>query len=75
MYISSDRTRDSQSVMLSADGSFEFGGLAASKYSLWTGVKGYGLPKGTPDLTALIDHDVDGFEVALQPTAPASTHH
>jgi hypothetical protein len=74
MYISSDRTRDSQSVMLSDDGSFEFGGLAPSKYSLWTGVKGYGLPKGAPDLTASIDHDVYGFDVVLQPTAPASAH-
>lgn len=71
IYISSDRARDSQSVLLAADGSFEFSGLAAGKYTLWTGVKGYDVPKGAADLTASIDHDVDGFFIVLQPAGPA----
>jgi hypothetical protein len=73
MYIGSDH--DSQSVLLPADGSFEFTGLAAGKYTLWSAVKGYQVPKGTPDLTASIDHDVDHFDVVLQPAGAAPTQH
>jgi hypothetical protein len=73
MYIGSDQ--DSQSVLLPADGSFEFTGLAAGKYSLWSNVKGYQAPKGTPDLTASIDHDVDHFDVVLQSAGAAPTQH
>jgi len=71
--ISSDRTSDTQSVILPADGSFEFSGLAAGNYSVWSSVKGYERPKDRADLKASVSHDVDSFDVVLDPVSAAST--
>ena len=57
MYISSDVTRDTQSLLLPADGSFEFKGLAGGSYSLWAAVKGYARPKDGQD-KAILDRDI-----------------
>jgi len=67
MLIISDRARDVQIVLLAADGSFEFVGLAAGKYSLAPSVKGYKRPKDGVEVEALIDHDVDSFLIGLDP--------
>lgn len=40
MTIGSDRTFDSQTAMLAADGRFEFGGLRSDSYSVFASVKG-----------------------------------
>ncbi len=49
--ISSQRAWDDQTVMLSPDGRFEFGGLAADDYSVFASVKGYSLPKKSITVT------------------------
>ena len=65
--ISSERTRDNQTTSLSADGHFEFAGLASGKYSLFASVKGYHLPNGKPQIEASIDGDVDNLAIVLDP--------
>ena len=71
--IQSERTRDDQAILLSADGQFEFVGLAAGKYSFIPSVKGYKSAKDKPEINASIDRDVDDFVITLDPVAAAST--
>ncbi len=73
IFIVSDRTRDTQTAPLAADGSFEFLSLARGKYSLFPSVKGYERPKDTLQIEAPIDHDLDSFIVILDPAGGNST--
>jgi|SRR5450631_1986232 hypothetical protein len=73
IFITSDRARDVQTVLLAADGSFEFVGLAAGKYFLGPSVKGYKRQKDGAEIEALIDHDVDSFVIGLDPVGGTST--
>ena len=87
--ISSEKSpKDSQTVMLSTDGRFEFGGLAAGSYNIFASVRGYSPPPMAPvsfkdkDGRVLtytpppppvsIEHDVDNFVIKLDPDGSAS---
>jgi hypothetical protein len=74
VYIGSDVTRDTQSLLLPADGSFEFKGLAEGSYSLWAAVKGYARPTDGPD-KAIVDRDIDHFDVSLQAVKAEMNQH
>jgi hypothetical protein len=86
--ISSEKSpRDSQTVMLSPDGRFEFVGLAAGSYNILASVRGYSPPPMAPvsfkdkDGRVLtytpppppvsIEHDVDNFVIKLDPDGSA----
>jgi len=66
IYISSDVTRDTQSLVLPPDGHFEFSGLAGGSYSVWEAVKGYTQSNHDHD-KAVVDRNVERFDVSLQP--------
>ncbi len=61
-----DRASDSQSVVLDAEGRFEFKGLASGVYDLGPSVKNY---KFGDDFTleALVNRDIDNLMITLQP--------
>jgi hypothetical protein len=73
--ISRDQARDSQTVLVGADGSFTFMGLPAERYHLSVNVPGYRVsPKnGSFDLrnygglVGLVTQDVVGLRVLLEP--------
>ena len=65
VFIESDVTRDTQSLLLPPDGSFEFRGLAEGSYSIWAAVKGYDRSKDSQDKT-IVDRNIDHFDVSLQ---------
>jgi uncharacterized GH25 family protein len=71
--VQSEPTRDDQTILLSADGKFEFVGLAAGKYLFFPSVQGYRSPKDKPKIDASIDRDVDDLVITLDPVAAAST--
>jgi hypothetical protein len=64
VYLGSDVTRDTQSMLLPADGSFEFKGLAQGSYSVWAAVAGYVRTKESPE-QAIVDRDIDHFDLTL----------
>jgi len=64
-----DRVLDSQTLILSPDGLFEFKGLARGVYSLSPSVKGYEVPD-TQSRELLIEGDVSNLTVLLQPATP-----
>lgn len=66
--LSSGATRDIQTSSLAPDGSFEFRGLTAGKYSLTPSVKGY----EQPPITTAVEHDVDGLTINLHPVGGSS---
>ena len=71
--ISSEKAFDTQTATLPSNGAFEFIGLAADSYSIFTSVKGYS-PEGDrfahmPPIS--IEHDVDNFTVTLLPDGGA----
>jgi hypothetical protein len=67
--LSADRAWDTQMSVLAPDGSFEFKGLAKGVYSLGAGLKNYRLPdEATGEV--LVNRNVDGVTIALQPTPP-----
>jgi hypothetical protein len=71
--ISSERTRDNQTALLSANGHFDFAGLGKGEYSLRASVEGYDLPMGTPEIEASIDGDVDNLAIVLDPVGTTKT--
>jgi hypothetical protein len=72
IFIASDFTRDAKTVPLARDGTFEFLGLAAGKYSLGPAVRGYSFPKDKAEVEASVDRDMDNVLIVLDPlgTAP-----
>jgi hypothetical protein len=60
---------DDQMAVLAPDGSFEFKGLAKGVYSLGVGIKNYWMPEGSTG-EVLVNRDVEGVSVLLEPTAP-----
>lgn len=66
--ISSTRTRDNQTALLTPGGHFEFEGLATGEYSLFASVKGY----PAPAVEVSVDGDVDNLPVVLDPITPAN---
>lgn len=73
VFISADTTRDSQTILLRPDGSFEFAGLASGKYVVAASVKGYRPPQwdyrsgqDRPG-TVQVDRDIADFVLVLDP--------
>lgn len=64
--ISSERAFDSQTAVLAADGSFEFGGLAKGPYTVFASVRGYGPASGRSTVMTL-DGDVTDYVLTLDP--------
>jgi hypothetical protein len=75
IFIASARDRDTQTTSLAADGVFEFLGLVAGTYTLGPSVEGYEAPKGKSEIEAIIDHDLDGFTINLEPVRGDSIYH
>jgi hypothetical protein len=63
-----DRVPDSQTLILSPDGFFEFKGLAPGVYGLGPSVKGYE-PMDTQSMEFLIQGDVSSLNLLLRPAA------
>lgn len=68
MNLSADRARDTQSVVIAEDGSFEFKGLSKGVYEFAAPVKGYRLPDGQTG-EVLVDRDKE-LTIRLLPAAP-----
>jgi hypothetical protein len=66
-----DYGSDSQTLVLNADGRFEFKGLAKGVYGLATSVKGYRLPDGNSS-EVLVDRDPTEITITMQPASPAA---
>jgi hypothetical protein len=73
IYAECETTRDVQSLNLHSGGEYDFSGLAAGDYSLWTSIKGYQPLDGKSTLKASVQSDTD-FDVVLQPAPATSTH-
>ena len=65
--VSSGRAWDSQTVILSSDGHFEFTSLPTGKYELFTSVRGYQLQQNRRTIDTTVDRDVDDFTITLDP--------
>jgi protocatechuate 3,4-dioxygenase beta subunit len=63
-----DQGQDSQNIVIGADGSFEFKGLAKSVYGVAASVKGYRAPRGHID-EVLMNRDVNDLVLHLEPAA------
>ena len=63
-----DHVPDFQSLMLAADGSFEFKGVAKGVYSLSPNVRGYQTVDGEPGIEILVEGNVTNMRVMLRPT-------
>lgn len=67
--IGADRGSDSQTVVLSPDGTFEFKGLSRGVYDLWPSVKGY-RPHLAQSTEILVAADSASQSLLLDPTPP-----
>jgi uncharacterized GH25 family protein len=65
--ISSERVRDSQTVILDKSGRFEFLSLPKGKYSILPAVSGYSLAKGQSEVDTSIERDADDLVISLSP--------
>jgi hypothetical protein len=65
----SDRLSDTQSLVLPADGRFEFKGLAGGVYELTPSVKGYKLPDDSAG-EILVRRDIENRIITVQPAPP-----
>jgi protocatechuate 3,4-dioxygenase beta subunit len=64
--LSADRGQDNQSIIIGADGTFEFKGLAKGVYGVAASVKGYRPPQGHIS-EVLMNRDVSDLVLHLQP--------
>jgi hypothetical protein len=67
--IETDRIWDTQTVLIGRDGRFEFTGLPAGNYKLWTSVRGYQMLGHQREVELAVDWDLDDFAVRLEPTS------
>jgi len=75
IYITCDSTRDTQSVILSPNGAFQFDDLGPGDYTIWSNVKGYKALEDDHVLKVSVSRDMDAFDAILQPTAPSQAQH
>lgn len=75
IYLERDNTRDVQSAILSPDGAFEFDGLGAGDYTVWSNVKGYKALEDDSALKVSVSRNMDALKAILQPLAPSSAQH
>jgi hypothetical protein len=67
--IETDRIWDTQTVTIGRDGRFEFTGLPAGNFKLWTSVRGYQMPGQQREIEVAVDRDINDFAVRLEPAA------
>ena len=68
--VDADQAWDSQMVETGAAGNFEFRGLPAGVYGVHPSVKGYLAGSDGFGVEALINRDVSGLMICMEPTAP-----
>jgi hypothetical protein len=63
--ISADRVWDTQTVVIAADGTFEFRSLPAGKYNIFPSVRGYELKERQHAIELTVDEDLASLEIVL----------
>jgi hypothetical protein len=67
--IDADRIWDTQTVIIGRDGRFQFTGLPAGNYKLWTSVRGYQMSGQQRQVEVAVDRDIDNLAVKLEPAS------
>jgi hypothetical protein len=69
MRLTIDATKgfDSQTVIIGQDGSFDFAGLPAGDYEIFTSVRGYRLSGGQRTISKTVNVDIDNVAIVLDP--------
>jgi hypothetical protein len=67
--IGADRVWDSQTVLISPDGSFDFRSIPTGKYKIFPSVRGYRLHNKQSTIEMIIDKDIDTFTLVLEPVS------